>query len=78
VQKPTALGAGNNGFVRAQGQAGLGGDFHVAACADIVLNGNDGARIFGFEETLVAFEKFLIDSLESGGAALLDFFDALF
>jgi hypothetical protein len=50
----------------------------VATRADIVLNGNDGARIFGFEEPLVAFEKFLIDSLESGGAALLDFFDALF
>ena len=49
VKKPAALGAGNNGFVGAQCQAGLGSDFHVATRADIVLNGNDGARIFGFE-----------------------------
>jgi hypothetical protein len=49
VKKPAALGAGNNGFVGTQCQTGLGGDLHMASGADIVLNGNDGARIFGFE-----------------------------
>jgi hypothetical protein len=49
VKKPAALWAGNNGLVRSQGQTGLGGNFHVATGADIVLNGNDGARIFRLE-----------------------------